>query len=1034
MSELRPPLWSGLRPSELLPALATPPDRYRPIPWLAWTGELHWETLRAQLDQMLAQGITEFFLFPIYGMELPYMSAAYWGRVRQTLEHCRAIGMKCWIYDEYNWPSGIAAGAVIRDFPQARERLLWLRFEEPGEEHVAMPSGVTETTRSGGIEWATAVGGVMRTSVRGGDWVSGMPGYLDMLSAHAAQRFLVSTHEKYLARAPEMFGHTIPGFFTDEPGFYHPRLVAGWLPMPFTEGLFQAFEARWGYDLRERLGELILDGPTAQRTRCHYWRLVSERYSEAYGGTIRRWCDEHRVALTGHCLGEEGLALHVRMSGDLWEALRHYTVPGIDMLANADGFTYPERMSFYGQVHRRAFHLTCKYVHGVCRHTGAREMLSEAYGVCDWGMNLFRQKRGFHYQVALGVTMFNDNSLITSIADFRKYAIAGKHFTQPWWRHYRLYADYNARVAALHAEGEPVAEIAVLFPRSAAWAAADGAIFAHGWFDLDPDHPMGRLQEQIYGLLDELIREQWHFDFIFEPVLAHARVEGDELVTEHARYRVLVVPSATWLPRGVLDVLAQFAAAGGRIILAGELPAREVDTMADLSGEVADMLAGAGARQIGATGAELSAALGEISARPMVIHGEARREFITSWRRIAGTECLLVANMVEAPVDVEIEVGLDGPMVMLDPDTLECYRPAVPRFAWHFEPWQAFVLMVGEAAAPEVVGGDLPVRPAWLASEAVEELDGAWEFGLRPGNMLRLQVQVRPDPENLGASEGWQRDAGGEGWLTPEDGRLAAPITPGDAPWYWLRARVTCVGGAQPHTIVADNPDTLELFVNGRPAEQVVAEPLWTEENVHFDVRDMFAAGENAVHVRVRTSKYNDPRISAFPGVTEHLLQPLAIVGDFRVEGEATLVAPSDQIRVDSPWEAQGIPHAAAVGIYRRTIEYRPGERVMLHLPACTDAVEVLVNGRSAGARAWPPYVFDLSGLVRPGANALEIRVCNTLGNLITRTYAGAMPPVLPQSGLLAAPRLLRWWQTARESALTRASAPPGSRARAPRE
>ena len=76
--------------------------------------------------------------------------------------------------------------------------------------------------------------------------------------------------------------------------------------------------------------------------------------------------------------GEEGLALHVRMSGDLWEALRHFTIPGIDMLANADGFTYPYRMQFYGDIDRRALHMTCKYVHGIVRHSGGREMMSEA--------------------------------------------------------------------------------------------------------------------------------------------------------------------------------------------------------------------------------------------------------------------------------------------------------------------------------------------------------------------------------------------------------------------------------------------------------------------------------------------------------------------------------------------------------------------------------------------------------------------------------------------------------------------------------
>jgi len=1007
MSELRPPLWAGVGPADLMGALATPPDRYRPVPWLAWTGDLHWDGLREQLDGMLAQGITEFILFPIYGMELPYMSAEYWARVEQTLEHCRAIGMKCWIYDDYNWPSGVCAGTVLRDHPEAREKLLWLRFEEDDETSVATPPGVTETTDCNGVQWAIAVGVTVRTSARGGDWATNMSGYLDMLNPKAAELFIESTHERYLQHAPETMGDTIPGFFTDEPGFAHPRLVAGWLPLPYTDGLFEAFEERYGYDLQQRINELIIDGPTSERTRCHYWRLVSELFAAGFAGPIRRWCDEHDVALTGHLNGEEGLALQVRMNGDMWEALKNFTIPGIDLLGNPDGFTYPYRMGYRGHADRRAFHLTCKYVHSVCRHTGSREMLSEAYGVCDWGLNMFRQKRGFHYQVALGVTMFNDNSLITSIADFRKYAIAGKHFTQPWWRHYELYADYNARLAAMHAEGEPVAEIAVLFPRSAAWACTNGTLLAHGWFKLDIEYPMGQLQEHIYDLLDELIKEQWHFDFIFEPVLAGARVEGQELVTEHARYRVVVVPSASWLPSECLSVLREFAAAGGQIIFSGEPPRREIDSMDDLAELSAEMLAGAGAQQVAGDGPGTAAGLAKCATRPLVIHGEARREFITSWRRVSDSDVLMVASMIEEPVDVELEIALDGPVAVYDPDTLECYRPAIEggRVSWHFEAWQAFVVIVGAAA--EAMGEDLRAAPAWLAPERVETLDGEWEFELEPGNMLKLDVQARPDPDNQGATEQWQLDCGEDGWATPVDGRLTEAITPGDAPWHWLRARVTCEAGAEPRVIVADTPDYLELFVNGRAAQQVPGEPLWTEENVHFDVAGMFTEGENTIHVRVRTSRYSDPRISAFRGGTEHLLHPVVIVGDFRVEGEATLVASRATINAVQPWEAQGIPHAAGIGVYRRNVQCSAGEPVALHLPACVDAVEVVVNGQSVGARAWAPYIFDLSAAVREGENELEIRVSNTLGNLITRTYGGAVPPAFPESGLRAVPRLL---------------------------
>jgi len=986
------------------------------VPWLAWTGDLDWEGLRAQLADMREKGITEFFLFPIYGMELPYMSAAYWERVRQTLEFCRANGMKCWIYDEYNWPSGVCAGMLLRDHPEACEEILWM--QPTSEDQTASPLPM-EVAESGGVRWGIARAAEIRINVQGCDWLNAVPGYLAVLDKEACRRFIESTHDRYLSEAPEFFPGTIPGFFTDEPGA-HTRATGGWIGLPYAPALFAEFETRFGYDLRGRLSDLLVDGPEARRTRCHYWRWAAESFGEAYSAQQRAWCDAHNVALTGHCLGEDSLLTHVRMSGDLWEALKHFTIPGIDVLANADGFTYPERTSFYGPIDRRAFHLTCKYVHGVVRHSGAREMLSEAYGVCDWGMNLFRQKRGFHYQVALGVTLFNDNSLVTSIADFRKYSIAGKHFTQPWWRHYRQYADYNARLAALHAEGEPVADIAVLFPRSTLWARADAAVFRGDWFRAPDGHPVGELQTLIYDLLDELVRGLYHFDFIFEPVLAEAQVRGiggpadadgdhgraaratPELVTPHARYRALVVPSATDLPHACMDVIARFAEAGGFVVFAGDLPEREVDTQADRTAHVEQAL------QVPASGRAVCEALAPHVRRPVTLAGEDVREFVCSWRRLADTDFVFVANMAERPVDVTVTTDLPAPLVVLDPDTLEAYQPTLDAgsFPWHFDPWQAFIVVSGAAAQADVLPATAPA-PLWLTPREVVVLDGDWDFAIEPGNMLRLSCQVRPDPSNRGAAEGWHRDTGTDGWIVPEGRWLPEPVKPGDAPWCWMRARVTCEAGALPQRIIADNPDFLELFVNGQPARQVPGEPLWTEENVHFGVTGMLAEGENWIHLRVRTSKYNDPRIAPMPGATNRLLQPVVLVGGFLVAEDERLVPWTGKLGCDAPWESQGLPHVAGVGTYRRVIPWSGEGRVLLHLPECNDAVEVCVNGAPCGVRAWPPYVFDLTPALRPGDNALEIRVANTLGNIILETYAGQQPSAYPTSGLKQPPGLL---------------------------
>ncbi len=76
-----------------------------------------------------------------------------------------------------------------------------------------------------------------------------------------------------------------------------------------------------------------------------------------------------------------------------------------------------------------------------------------------------------------------------------------------------------------------------------------------------------------------------------------------------------------------------------------------------------------------------------------------------------------------------------------------------------------------------------------------------------------------------------------------------------------------------------------------------------------------------------------------------------------------------------------------------------PG-RWRLDLGRVEEIAEVRLNGRPVGARSWKPYRFDVSGLVRPGSNDLEIRVANSISCRMDR--------VRKPSGLLGPVRLLQ--------------------------
>lgn len=80
---------------------------------------------------------------------------------------------------------------------------------------------------------------------------------------------------------------------------------------------------------------------------------------------------------------------------------------------------------------------------------------------------------------------------------------------------------------------------------------------------------------------------------------------------------------------------------------------------------------------------------------------------------------------------------------------------------------------------------------------------------------------------------------------------------------------------------------------------------------------------------------------------------------------------------------------------YRQTLRVptKAGKHLVLDLGNVREVAEVIVNGKSAGVLWKPPYRADLSGLAKPGANTLEIRVTNLWVN---RLIGAAQPAAKP--------------------------------------
>ena len=72
-------------------------------------------TIDRNLKRFLAMEVYEVIPSPLYGLKPEYLGKDYFDLYRHACRRCREWGIKLWIYDEFNWPSGTCAGRVLRE-------------------------------------------------------------------------------------------------------------------------------------------------------------------------------------------------------------------------------------------------------------------------------------------------------------------------------------------------------------------------------------------------------------------------------------------------------------------------------------------------------------------------------------------------------------------------------------------------------------------------------------------------------------------------------------------------------------------------------------------------------------------------------------------------------------------------------------------------------------------------------------------------------------------------------------------------------
>ena len=960
---------------DLRNGFTNPPRSYGLLPLWDLNNDLLPDDIHWGLEEQAKQGVAGVFLHPRSGMEVEYLSEDYWRAIKTSLAECKSLGLETWLYDEYNWPSGVAGGQLLREHPEYRQVFLdyrtaqcadgdpstgsgcelsvpptakilsaraWrvgsdevrdvmsavhdnvLRWAAP---HAPLPAGEGATGVRGEV-WQVAIlftdlypGRLWATG--GAPWTRSEAGALDYLNPDAVREFIRLTHEEYRKRFGDEFGKQIPGIFTDEPATFY-----GW---QWTPRFLEIFRERMGYDLTPHLHELVFPVGNYVKTRCDYHQVALDLYANSFFKQIGEWCEQNHLIFTGHLLYEDKLDFLPAGQGGFFATLRHMRMPGVDYLGDRTGYE-PSDIFVAPNVGPKA-------LSSLAHATGKTRSLVELYGGNGWATTLARYKNVLNWIAACGVNCIDPHAAYLSLKGHRKRDFPASHFVQnPWWRYYHHFARYVARLSYLNAQGQHVADIALLYPQSTFWS--EHVIWAKSdtW------------NEVVTGFTDistALLRLQRDYDYLFEETLLDgtAQVTADGLRVGAETFSIVVLPPLTTIPLPAMNILREFVLTGGTLIALGRLPTHSTEQRDDPRlKQLMDELF-RHERAVFVSTADVSLLAQHLdAARPadVTITSRFAREFIYQHRQMDDAHCYLIANLSEQAGDATISLRATGVVEAWDVDSGAMSSVSAiqsvdgrTQVTHHFLPYEMTCLVLNPISTHTTViaspSTSLRINSAKQSPHRAQEIASAQSARLamtiasdwpaKVPALLRAGIeltdwQLKPESPNCLLLEPWQvrygnetrelltsrydslealsraskQQAAAQGLDPSEwtffmrvardpDMQAQSSLWPPEGAEYERTATVRVDFVPDDVTLVyEDLGDPVSITINGRPFTGGV-EPcfVWDRANRQIALQGWLQHGENTIALRTRMPSYR----SLPPGA--HGMEPVILRGSFGV-------------------------------------------------------------------------------------------------------------------------------------------------------
>jgi len=526
-----------------------------------------------------------------FALNVPFRNYLTEEGMKATKRFCdqaKTMGMDLWLYDEEGYPSGNAGDLVIQEDPSWESMALYLKDSIVTGGYIAflMPPGVPEMivafpVKDGvpdfqhphdlmdlydgsRLEWRAPSGEWnifavtkyrlyegYQAAIKGGAKVGA--NYPSLMMREVTDAFIRITHEKYADYMGQDLGEYFTSTFTDEPSSMAVQFhtyAYNHAVVPWQEVLSEEMDRRFGYRPEEKLVELYFDdGPRGQRVRYQYFQTVGDLMTSNYFTPIKEWCEEHNFMSGGHLLLEETMIAHAPLYGNIMQCFRAMHAPGIDILS-----CFPEQMP----VHSPKLASSCAELMG---HT---RVMAEPCPVADRAVLEGKETpaesvRG-HLNMLLqgGITDFNCYLRLSNSDQAEK----------------NEFNTYVGRINMLLQGGYTASDIGVVYPIESLWTKFKPRYHrVKGWTEVGGalEEPK-RINQSFIDVSRFMFDHRWEYTHLDAQALIDGEVREASLDVDPFRFKVIILPSVSTLPKAAWSKLEKFAEVGGKIVFIDEMP------------------------------------------------------------------------------------------------------------------------------------------------------------------------------------------------------------------------------------------------------------------------------------------------------------------------------------------------------------------------------------------------------------------------------------------------------------------------------